>query len=144
LTEIPFKPNTTANSSSVHPIDKYLESLRDALSLSIGKWTIAMDWAAAFLNTHVSAALISLSHSLEYVLFNTNKDAQKVKTDAQDIENQINEYLGQSVASFYKEEAFAEHWQRYDDMLWVVLEWLASIKFISSHSLNLFASHSRK
>jgi hypothetical protein len=60
------------------------------------------------------------------------------------IENEINGYFGQSVASYYGEEAFSIRTQAYDDMLWVVLEWLESIKFINSHTSNHFASSGAK
>jgi hypothetical protein len=110
-------------------------------SLWLGKWTTAIDWTAAVTGTYISAILYSLSRSVEYVLPGAFEKMNEVNADALMVENEINKYFGQSVASYYGEEAFAIRMQAYDDMLWVVLEWLESIKFIESHSSTHFASN---
>ncbi|KAF2822377.1 Six-hairpin glycosidase [Ophiobolus disseminans] len=94
-------------------------------SLWLGKWTTAIDWTAAVLSTHLTATLSTISKAFTYTGLSTS-----------DVENEINKYFAHSMASYYGEEAFAIRLQAYDDMLWVVLEWLESIKFIQTHSSN--------
>lgn len=87
-------------------------------SLWLGKWTTAIDWTAAVFCTYISATLSTLSNV----------------TLTLDTDNEINKYFAQTTAFYYGEEAFAIRMQAYDDMLWVVLEWLESVKFIRSHA----------
>lgn len=62
-------------------------------------------------------------------------DKQKrLDVEALMVENEVNKYFAQSVAWYFGEDAFSVRMQAYDDMLWVVLGWLESIQFISSHS----------
>ncbi|KAH5528806.1 hypothetical protein HBI29_007570 [Parastagonospora nodorum] len=111
-----------------------LTELRDALSnmqdqyfsLWLGKWTSAIDWTAAVTNTYISATLSSLTRSHDV----TSEHSQ----DGKELDNDINMYFAQTTAFYYGEEAFAIRMQAYDDILWVVLEWLESIKFINEHS----------
>jgi len=113
--------------------DALLE-LRDALSnmqdqyfsLWLGKWTTAIDWTAAVTNTYVSATLSSLTRS--------HDRASEHSQDGKQLDNDINKYFAQTTAFYYGEEAFAIRMQAYDDILWVVLEWLESIKFIYHRS----------
>jgi hypothetical protein len=53
-------------------------------------------------------------------------------------------YFGQTTAAYYGEEAFSIRYQAYDDILWVVLEWLESIKFIELHATTHHTSDDRK
>ncbi|KAH7066095.1 glycosyl hydrolase family 76-domain-containing protein [Paraphoma chrysanthemicola] len=121
---------TTDN--AIHNLDQALSVLQDEyFSLWLGKWTTAIDWTAAVTNTYISATLSTLSRSFRY------SSASSTPEDAiasQTIENSINRYFGQTTAFYYGEEAFAIRMQAFDDMLWVVLEWLESIRFINSHS----------
>lgn len=95
-------------------------------SLWLGKWTTAIDWTAAVTNTYISATLSSLTRSR----VETSEHSQ----DGSQLDNDINKYFAQTTAFYYGEEAFAIRMQAYDDILWVVLEWLESIKFINQHS----------
>jgi hypothetical protein len=81
-----------------------------------GIWPTAIDWTSAVMGTYVSGALITLSRS------------------AGDNVNLINKYFSELVASYFGQDAFALRQEAYDDMLWVVLGWLESIKFIDIHS----------
>jgi hypothetical protein len=93
-------------------------------NIALGKWTNAIDWTAAVMNTHISGVLSSLSRSLN----DTTPETLSY------LNNEIATYFDQSMAFFYGENAFDIRFQAYDDMLWVVLEWLESISFIESHS----------
>ncbi|KAF1954960.1 Six-hairpin glycosidase [Byssothecium circinans] len=109
---------------SIHSALQVMQA--EYFSLWLGKWTEAIDWTAAVMNTHLSAALSSMSRALPYT---TTPDAK-----AQKLDNEINKYFGQSTAYYFGEDYFAIRMQAFDDMLWVVLGWLESIQFISSHS----------
>lgn len=126
------------NSHDAHwPINP-LEELHGALEtmqshyfeLWLGQWPSAIDWTAAVIGTFVSATLHSLTRSLEYVL----PGAEHPAVEGQRIENEISKYFSQSVAYYFGEDAFSIRMQAYDDMLWVVLGWLESIKFINLHA----------
>jgi hypothetical protein len=86
------------------------------------------------MGTHISAALYTLSHSVKYTLPGTFDKERKLDVEAQMVENEINKYFAQSTTYFFGEDHFSLRNQAYDDMLWVVLGWLDSIKFIKSHS----------
>jgi hypothetical protein len=81
-----------------------------------GIWPTSIDWTSAVMGTYVSAALGTISRS------------------AGDNANLINKYFSELVASYFGQDAFALRQEAYDDMLWVVLGWLESIKFIDEHS----------
>lgn len=100
-----------------------LESMqKNYFELWLGTWPDAIDWTAAVMGTMVSASLSTLirlwgpAHQIPL------KDEE------------VNKYFAHSVAYYFGEDAFAIRLQAYDDMLWVVLGWLESIKFITVHS----------
>ncbi|KAH2930482.1 hypothetical protein KXW73_006983 [Aspergillus fumigatus] len=107
-----------------------------------GKWPTAIDWTAAVLGTHVSATLSSLTSTVGDVLLSSlSADTENAEGECQSaihrslaFENFINHFFGQSVSFYYGEDAISLRGQAYDDMLWVVLEWLENIKFQVLHS----------
>ncbi|KAI9659127.1 MAG: hypothetical protein M1821_002087 [Bathelium mastoideum] len=100
----------------------------------LGTWPDAIDWTAAVMGTHLSGGLISLTRSLEFLQARpTTITSEYMSSRAQAVENEINKYFSQSVAYYFGENAFAIRTQAYDDMLWVVLGWLESVKFIDLH-----------
>lgn len=109
-------------------------------SLWLGIWPSAIDWTAAVTNTYVSATLSTLSRRVAYKVTDASPTYDDSIVDAQGrreiatIENTINKYFAQISAFYYGEDAFAVRMQAYDDILWVVLEWLESIRFIETHS----------
>ncbi|KAK4959666.1 hypothetical protein LTR66_012990 [Elasticomyces elasticus] len=116
-----------------------LSELQDALEVMqsrffevwVGTWPTSIDWTGAVINTYLSATLTTLSSSLETAL----RHARHGEADQTvRIENEINRYFSQSVAYYFGENAFSIRNQAYDDMLWVVLDWLESIKFIRRHA----------
>ena len=98
-------------------------------TVSQGTWPKAIDWTAAVMGTHVSATLSTMT------LYAQRFTSILLSTDeARDHENLINRYFTQITSFYFGENAFALRAQAYDDMLWVVLEWLEAIKFIKLHS----------
>ncbi|KAH6663163.1 glycosyl hydrolase family 76-domain-containing protein [Halenospora varia] len=83
-----------------------------------GTWPTAIDWTAAVIGTYISSALTTISKT------SSHKES----------ENLVNRYFSQLIASYFGQDAFALRQEAYDDMLWVVLGWLESIKFIETHS----------
>jgi len=99
-----------------------------------GTWPSAIDWTAAVMGTQISATLSTITESLGYTMVESRKGNTIGIQEIQSHENMINQYFTQ-VASFYHgENAFSLRTQAYDDMLWVVLSWLESVKFIKLHS----------
>lgn len=95
-----------------------------------GIWPTAIDWTSAVMSTHLSAALLSLSSSLDYSIVSD----ETVSAEALSHENNINGYFMQLVSFYFGQDAFSLRQQAYDDRLWVVLGWLEAIKFINHHS----------
>ncbi|KAH8680074.1 glycosyl hydrolase family 76-domain-containing protein [Tricladium varicosporioides] len=83
-----------------------------------GTWPTAIDWTAAVIGTYISSALTTISRT------SAHKES----------ENLVNRYFSQLIASYFGQDAFGLRQEAYDDMLWVVLGWLESIKFIETHS----------
>ncbi|KAL8400110.1 hypothetical protein RB594_000496 [Gaeumannomyces avenae] len=89
-----------------------------------GTWPDAIDWTAAVIGTQVSGALSSLSHALAA----GDEDSDK------DRENLIALYFSQMLGFYFGQNDIALRAQAYDDMLWVVLGWLETVKFVNLHS----------
>jgi len=111
-----------------HP--KALPAILDALdvlqdeyfAIWQGIWPTSIDWTSAVIGTYLSAALSTISTS--FPSLSSPKEA----------ENILNKFFSQLSASYFGQDAFALRQEAYDDMLWVVLGWLESIKFINTHS----------
>jgi hypothetical protein len=95
-----------------------------------GIWPTSIDWTSAVIGTYLSSALSTISTS--FPSLSSEKAA----------ENTINKYYSQLVASYFGQDAFSLRQEAYDDMLWVVLGWLESIKFVKTHSKLHFADTS--
>lgn len=80
-------------------------------------WPTGIDWTRAVLNTHMSATLSTMA-----------------SYQAESYQNEIDTYFSQVVAFFDGENALSLTTQKYDDMQWVILEWLEGIKFINYYS----------
>ena len=96
--------------------------------VALGTWPDAIDWTAEVMGTQISATLSTMSALLRG--FNLSIGAR----EARDHENLINRYFTQIASFYFGENAFSLRTQAYDDMLWVVLGWLESIRFIKLHS----------
>ncbi|KAI1739212.1 glycosyl hydrolase family 76-domain-containing protein [Xylaria scruposa] len=95
----------------------------------VGTWPDAIDWTAAVIGTHVSGATRSISEDL--VFLHTKWDST---SDWKRASNIIDNYFAQTIAYYFGQDAFAIRNEAYDDILWVVLGWLESVKFINTHS----------
>ncbi|KAF1351233.1 glycosyl hydrolase family 76-domain-containing protein [Delphinella strobiligena] len=91
--------------------------------LWIGTWPSAIDWTAAVVHTHVSALLDTVTRH--------NLGNETIRPP--DI---IHRYFAHTIAYYFGEDFFSLRNEAYDDMLWVVLGWLESVKFISNHNLS--------
>ena len=103
-----------------------------------GAWPTASDWTAAVMGTQVSATLSSISEGLMRSRAEQGgRNGAKNEINEQH-ENLINQYFTQITSFYFGENAFALRTQAYDDMLWVVLGWLESVKFIKLHARSHF------
>ncbi|KAF2200995.1 Six-hairpin glycosidase [Delitschia confertaspora ATCC 74209] len=134
-------PSSSDQASAQTPINP-LSELRSALStlqtqyftIWLGKWPSSIDWTAAVINTHLSAALHTLSSSVSYFIPEAFGTTKTMVDEALMVENEINKYFSQSVTYYFGEDHFAIRNEAYDDMLWVVLGWLESINLINEHN----------
>lgn len=95
----------------------------------LGTWPDAIDWTAAVIGTQVSGALSALTYN------SPNLDASPSSFhETIAYENLISRYFDQISAFYFGENAFSLRMQAFDDMLWVVLGWLESIKFQNLHT----------
>lgn len=115
-----------------------LEALIDAVDvmqkhyfeLWEGLWPTAIDWTAAVTATHLSAVMSTLSSSADYILRPSLAHAVQIAR----YEGLINRYFSHLIGFYFGQDAVTIRSEAYDDMLWVVLEWLEAIKFINLHS----------
>lgn len=96
--------------------------------LWIGTWPSAIDWTGAVVNTAVSGALGTISWADN-------------ETKGHDYSKTINKYFSHTTAYYFGEDAFSIRNEAYDDMLWVVLGWLESIKFIQQRNYTEVSWH---
>lgn len=114
-------------------------------------WPTASDWIAALMSSHLSASLSVMSRFQSEDLENLDRplagekgdgehgrvneiEIEKRRTGIRETENKINLYFTQLSSFYFGQNAFMLRFQAYDDMLWVVLGWLESIKFVERHS----------
>jgi hypothetical protein len=136
------KPPSYINPSEYGPPFNALEELHYALEIMqdyyfaiwIGKYPSSIDWTGAVIGTFVSACLFSLTRSLEYILPPAVSQPRVITLEGEKVENEVNKYFSQSVAYYFGEDAFSIRLQAYDDMLWVVLGWLESVRFVRMHT----------
>lgn len=117
------------------PPDQTLQHLLGALHvmqdeyfvLYMGTWPTSIDWTAAVLGTHVVATLSSYTSGL--------LDAGETSPPTfSALENTVSHFFSQITTFYFGENAFSLRNQAYDDMLWVVLDWLENVKFQDLHS----------
>ncbi|PMD38334.1 glycoside hydrolase family 76 protein [Hyaloscypha variabilis F] len=121
---LPSKPDTGTLPALLDALDVLQV---DYFAIWQGIWPTSIDWTSAVIGTYLSAGLSTLSTS--FPKFTSSKNA----------ENVVNKYFSQLSASYFGQDAFALRQEAYDDMLWVVLGWLESIKFIRLHSEEHYA-----
>lgn len=147
---LPQQPLENSSWHSLPSINGTLRDLLDALDvmqdsyfeLWQATWPTSIDWTAAVLGTHVSATLSSLTSTPDDILMPILSSAtegrqdpsSKIARNALAFENIINHYFDHMQAFYFGENAFGLRNQAYDDMLWVVLDWLENLKFQDLHS----------
>ncbi|KAL1836875.1 hypothetical protein VTJ49DRAFT_4541 [Mycothermus thermophilus] len=95
----------------------------------VGTWPEGNDWTRAVINTHVVAALRTITDELN----RKRPGAGDGECSITDKHHLIAGYFADVIAYYFGEDAFAIRRQAYDDMLWVVLSWLESIQFVKEH-----------
>jgi hypothetical protein len=106
--------------------------------LWMGTWPTSIDWTAAVLGTHVAATLSSFTSSARGLGANQSQGASFAA-----LENTVNYFFSHTATFYFGENAFSLRNQAYDDMLWVVLNWLENVKFQDLHSdLHYFSGNS--
>ncbi|KAE9368579.1 glycoside hydrolase family 76 protein [Stipitochalara longipes BDJ] len=121
---LPSRPDTGTLPALLDALD-VLQG--DYFAIWQGIWPTSIDWTSAVIGTYLSAALSTLSTSFPNLPSSKNA------------ENVVNKHFSQLSASYFGQDAFALRQEAYDDMLWVVLGWLESIKFIKLHSEGHYA-----
>ncbi|KAJ5805602.1 uncharacterized protein N7503_003204 [Penicillium pulvis] len=130
---------TSVNSWSGEAPAQTLQDLLDALNvmqdeyfcLWLGTWPTSIDWTATVLGTHVGAALSSFTSSYGPGV-SSGEQSQNFSFIA--LENTVNQFFSHLNTFYFGENAFGLRNQAYDDMLWVVLDWLENIKFQDLHT----------
>lgn len=92
-----------------------------------GNWPTGIDWTKAVIGTYLSSALLTISTSFDSL------------GSAKGSENLVNKYFSHLIGSYFGQDAFALRQQAYDDMLWVVLGWLESVRFVNTHSAHHYS-----
>ena len=122
----PISPPSNDFTNKTHTLPTLLNAL-DVLQSSYfeiwqGNWPTGIDWTKAVIGTYLSSALLTISTSFDSL------------SSSKGSENLVNKYFSQLIGSYFGQDAFALRQEAYDDMLWVVLGWLESVKFIDTHS----------
>jgi hypothetical protein len=128
----PSQPSLAESGNRVSTLSEMVDALdvmqEDYFALWQGIWPDSIDWTAAVLGTYLSGALTTLSKSLSYIT-NGPRTSKAIEH-----ENLVNRYFSQLTGAYFGQDAFSLRTQAYDDMLWVVLGWIESIKFVQLHS----------
>lgn len=112
-----------------------------------GTWPSGNDWTRAVMATQVSATLSAISWRLDDILSSNPEatdDCGSEPFDSLAYENLINHYFQHTSAFWFGEDYISLRFQAYDDMLWVVLEWLENLKFQDLHSELHYSSYSNE
>ncbi|KAI0397449.1 glycoside hydrolase family 76 protein [Xylariaceae sp. FL0594] len=129
--------NVTEIASAHAPKNELFLDFLKSLSLTqseffapgLGTWPDAIDWTAAVIATHISAGLRTVSEQLTQL----NSKAATV-ADWKQAANLIDKFFTEMVAYYFGQDTLAIKDEAYDDILWVVLGWLETVKFINTHS----------
>jgi hypothetical protein len=106
--------------------------------LWLGTWPDTIDWTGAVIGTYLAGMLQTLAIRPGAIGLRTTNRASSDDTHpwspSRSSENRVNRYFTQNVGYYFGQNDFAIRLQANDDMLWVVLGWLESIKFIHVYS----------
>ncbi|KAJ5722363.1 hypothetical protein N7488_000398 [Penicillium malachiteum] len=135
--DLPESPGTDswswdAPAQTLQDLYEALNVMQDSyFSLWMGTWPSSIDWTAAVLATHVGATLSSFTSTYGLDIANAE---QPHGMSFIALENTISHFFNQLSTFYFGENAFSLRNQAYDDMLWVVLDWLENINFQNLHS----------
>ncbi|KAK5116897.1 hypothetical protein LTR62_006618 [Meristemomyces frigidus] len=104
------------------------------------QWPAAIQWTGAFLNTLLAASEVSFTNALSDNKVNVS-DSQNTKPS---LSSEIEDYFTQIEAYYSHEETTQIFDAAYDDVQWVVLEWLAAIRFIDQYNEHTNSSLGQK
>lgn len=130
--DVEFRPRNDSTTQIIYTKEQLFESTLEAVRVMqdfyfqpwVGTWPRAIDWTAAVMGSHIAGALVSLSRGL-------GKEQNK---DYLGQENLISYYFTQLIGFYFGQNALSLRHQAYDDMLWVVLNWLDTVRFIDEYS----------
>lgn len=126
------KKGLGARHAIILDFDPFTETL-DALStlqdkffeIWLGLWPTTIDWTGAVMGTYVSACISSIIRA-QPGIYAAEENLR--------LQNEIDKYFSQTVSYYFGEDAFQIRNEAYDDILWVVLGWLESIKSMNLRS----------
>ncbi|TQS35433.1 hypothetical protein Golomagni_04146 [Golovinomyces magnicellulatus] len=87
-----------------------------------GVWPSAIDWTSAVVGTNLAGCMRTFSRS-DYIL-----------STPDNVGNLINRHFSALSASYFGQNVAELVQEAYDDVLWVVLEWLEAIQFVDERS----------
>ncbi|KAK7962332.1 uncharacterized protein PG986_003157 [Apiospora aurea] len=96
----------------------------------LGIWSGSIDWTGAVVGTHVSGTLSTLSEAFPLLNSSEGGGVEDWKRKV----NLVEGYFAHMVAYYFGQNHFAIRNQAYDDILWVVLGWLETVKFVNKHT----------
>ncbi|KAI1328887.1 glycosyl hydrolase family 76-domain-containing protein [Xylariaceae sp. FL0255] len=138
-----FLPPSVVTNKAVHMADTsmFAEILNvlnvtqsDFFAPWLGTWPDSIDWTGAVIGTHISGAIRSISEDLQFL----NPEVGAID-DWRLAANLVDSYFTHTVAYYFGQDAFAIRDEAYDDILWVVLGWLETIKFVNGHNILYYA-----
>lgn len=119
---VPLDYQSHALSKKVTALRNPYQAMLDAVSVmqshyfTGSTWPSAIDWTRAVINTQLSAA--------ESTVVYLNESSNGL----------VDHYFSQVKAFYHGEDYVAVEGEAYDDMQWVVLEWLEAIKFVNLYT----------
>jgi len=129
---LPFHPLTEMRSTLTTMQDRFFE-------IWLGQWPDAIDWTAAVVGSYLSSCVITLaretSTEASRVIVETDEETRRNNQQSEkmqmELDNEMNRYFSHTVSYYFAENALDIRNEAHDDMLWVVLGWLESIKFMN-------------
>lgn len=131
--QLPFQPDRPSQEhgkveQSLQDVLAALEIMQDTyFDTFAGMWSDAIDWTAAVTGTYISATLSGIVEGLDLTFTSSCSNVLRW-------ENLVNQYYTQSAFFYFGENVFSLRNQAFDDMLWVVLGWLESVKFADMYA----------
>ena len=94
-------------------------------------WPTSIQWTGAFLDTLLASSLRAFTNAL----LHHEGDATAIHSSDGSIQKEIHQYFSEARAYYDNEDTIQIFDAAYDDVQWVVLEWLEAIKFIMQYDM---------